>query len=100
MMMHRMGAECTLLTHFSQRYPKLPSMTDGSSSSSSSRPLGIAFDLMSVRFNQLTLLPILYPALRCLFPSEPNDDDDDDNVVNAVMAPDGDEDEDDTTTNE
>lgn len=58
----RMGARHTLLTHFSQRYAKLPRFNDNFADN-----VGIAFDNMRVRFDDLPLIPLLYPALRTLF---------------------------------
>jgi ribonuclease Z len=59
------GAYRTLLTHFSQRYPKIP-VIDASYSASTA----IAFDMMSVRLTDLAALPSLLPPLRSLFPAE------------------------------
>ena len=58
----RMGAWRVLLTHFSNRYPRLADL----------RQPGIeravpAFDLMDVPFSLLPSLPSLTPALACLF---------------------------------
>eukprot|EP01113_Clastostelium_recurvatum_P042256 TRINITY_DN6835_c2_g2_i1.p1 TRINITY_DN6835_c2_g2~~TRINITY_DN6835_c2_g2_i1.p1 ORF type:complete len:664 (+),score=198.65 TRINITY_DN6835_c2_g2_i1:98-1993(+) len=72
----RMGARHTILTHFSQRYPKVPRLASSSSSTSSGSlaavpGLSIAFDLMSVRFSRdLEALPRLLPALTLLFDHE------------------------------
>jgi len=52
----------TILTHFSQRYPKVP-VFDGSHTAR----ITVAFDLMSVDFANLTMLPRLLPAVRSLF---------------------------------
>jgi ribonuclease Z len=52
----------TILTHFSQRYPKIP-VFDGSYTERTS----VAFDLMSVDFANLPALPKLLPAVRSLF---------------------------------
>ncbi|KAL2916752.1 hypothetical protein HK105_203531 [Polyrhizophydium stewartii] len=88
----RMRAANVLLTHFSQRYPKLPnieSVLGGSDSSSDSddgkgyagdaRPtIGIAFDLMTVQMREFWKLPLVVPALQALFPAEPADSASDD----------------------
>jgi ribonuclease Z len=58
----RMGAKFTLLTHFSQRYAKLPRLN-----ASFTKDVGIAFDNMQVRLGELPLLPLMYPSLRCMF---------------------------------
>jgi ribonuclease Z len=56
------GAYRTLLTHFSQRYPKVP-VIDANFGGS----VGIAFDLMTVGPADLQRLPALVPALKALF---------------------------------
>ena len=55
-----MGAYCTVLTHFSQRYPKLPQglPEDGSCA------VFVAFDGMRLPLSLLPALPLLLPALR------------------------------------
>ncbi|KAF4520499.1 hypothetical protein B566_EDAN004750 [Ephemera danica] len=58
----KMNAKFTLLTHFSQRYAKIPLFNDKFSGT-----VGIAFDNMRVSLSQLPLLPLLYPALRTMF---------------------------------
>ena len=59
------GAYRTILTHFSQRYPKIP-IFDGTYTERTT----VAFDLMSVDFAGLTSLPKLLPAVRSLFESD------------------------------
>ena len=60
-----MSAWRVVLTHFSQRYPKLTDVrsanTDGAI---------IAFDMMRVPFSLLQELPKLTPALLCMFAAE------------------------------
>ncbi|CAN7992883.1 unnamed protein product [Ixodes hexagonus] len=58
----RMRARFTLLTHFSQRYAKLPLVSDRFHAS-----VGCAFDHMLVRPCDLPVLPLLFPALKSLF---------------------------------
>ncbi|XP_018570801.1 ribonuclease Z, mitochondrial [Anoplophora glabripennis] len=58
----RMNAKHILLTHFSQRYAKLPRFNDNFAEN-----VGIAFDNMQVRIDELPLVPHLYPALRLMF---------------------------------
>ncbi|GLV41872.1 Ribonuclease Z [Carabus blaptoides fortunei] len=58
----RMKAKHILLTHFSQRYAKLPRFNDNFAAN-----VGIAFDNMQVRLDELPLVPLLYPALRLMF---------------------------------
>jgi ribonuclease Z len=59
----RAGAFRTLLTHFSQRYPKTP-VIDASFEESTA----IAFDSMALNLADLAALPSMLPALRALFP--------------------------------
>ena len=55
-----------VLTHFSQRYPKIP----GVEALLKARNCVVAFDLMTVKFAHLNWLPKLIPALHCIFPEE------------------------------
>uniref|UniRef100_A0A1B6E0U4 Zinc phosphodiesterase ELAC protein 2 n=1 Tax=Clastoptera arizonana TaxID=38151 RepID=A0A1B6E0U4_9HEMI len=57
-----MNAKFTLLTHFSQRYSKLPRFNDIFSGN-----VGIAFDNMEVDLNSLQKLPLMYPVLKLMF---------------------------------
>ncbi|XP_017785544.1 PREDICTED: ribonuclease Z, mitochondrial isoform X2 [Nicrophorus vespilloides] len=57
-----MKARYVLLTHFSQRYAKLPRFNENFTEN-----IGIAFDNMQVKMDELPLVPILYPALKMLF---------------------------------
>ena len=60
----RMNAKFILLTHFSQRYSKMPHLpNDGLDLSK----VGIAYDNMQVSVSQLSLLPLLYPGLKLMF---------------------------------
>ncbi|KAJ3231292.1 hypothetical protein HDU81_003898 [Chytriomyces hyalinus] len=67
----RMNAKNLLLTHFSQRYPKLP-LLDASKMSSTaedgrSLAVGIAFDSMRVRLSEFNQLEPLYGPLNTLW---------------------------------
>ncbi|KRT80632.1 hypothetical protein AMK59_5821 [Oryctes borbonicus] len=57
-----MNAKYILLTHFSQRYAKLPRFNENFDDN-----IGIAFDNMHVKLSELPLLPLFYPALRLMF---------------------------------
>ncbi|XP_035207675.1 zinc phosphodiesterase ELAC protein 2-like [Stegodyphus dumicola] len=57
-----MKSKYTLLTHFSQRYAKVPVFSEKFHSY-----IGCAFDNMRVTPNELYILPLLIPALKCLF---------------------------------
>ena len=59
------GVYRTILTHFSQRYPKIPVFDDSYTSRTC-----IAFDMMSANLADLPLLPSLLPALKLLFKDE------------------------------
>lgn len=59
------GAYRVILTHFSQRYPKIP-VFDGTYMHKAC----IAFDLMSVNLADLPILPSVVPYLKLLFPDE------------------------------
>lgn len=59
------GAYRTILTHFSQRYPKVPVINEHFQDH-----VSIAFDLMSVRLTDLPRLPALVPAFKDLFDDE------------------------------
>lgn len=90
---HEMGAQHTLLTHFSARYPKLPVLKVAGSSQSNlsngdpvadsaaaaaevaelaGRTLFVAYDLMRVTGRDLSQLPSLLPALHTLFAEDAN----------------------------
>ena len=56
------GAYSVHLTHFSQRYPKIPVFDD-----SYTDRTAIAFDLMSVNIADVHFLPKLLPSLKFLF---------------------------------
>jgi len=73
------GAYRTLLTHFSQRYPKIPVIDDTFATHT-----GIAFDMMRLNLADLPALPALVPALRAVFPANAaGDAGDDDPVLSA-----------------
>ncbi|XP_056405426.1 zinc phosphodiesterase ELAC protein 2 [Hyla sarda] len=57
-----MNAEFMMLNHFSQRYAKLPLMSDAFSSK-----VGISFDHMRIRLSDLQTLPKLMGPLKALF---------------------------------
>ncbi|KAH9268341.1 hypothetical protein BASA84_000255 [Batrachochytrium salamandrivorans] len=70
---HAMNADHILLTHFSQRYPKMPNIEaspNGTVISEKTPIVGIAFDLMRITFKDFWKLPLMVPALKRLFPSE------------------------------
>ncbi|XP_050598344.1 ribonuclease Z, mitochondrial isoform X1 [Bombus affinis] len=56
-----MSAKFILLTHFSQRYSKIPFIPDNEAN------VGIAYDNMEFRLPQLSLLPLFYPCIKVMF---------------------------------
>ncbi|XP_071814557.1 zinc phosphodiesterase ELAC protein 2-like [Apostichopus japonicus] len=58
----RMNARFIILTHFSQRYPKMPLLPDGVSGK-----VGIAFDFMRFSLSEVSMLPRFMPTLKHLF---------------------------------
>ncbi|KAG5184962.1 beta-lactamase-like protein [Tribonema minus] len=71
----RMGAHRTILTHFSQRYPKLPVLPPSCYGADATAL--IAFDYMRVPLPALSWLPQMLPALQCMFPAVEEKDDND-----------------------
>lgn len=61
----KMNAKFVLLTHFSQRYPKIP--VDKVELTRHSNKTGVAFDCMSVRLGDLNKLPRQLPFIRDIF---------------------------------
>ncbi|MFS8000146.1 putative ribonuclease Z [Helianthus anomalus] len=74
------GAYRIILTHFSQRYPKIPVFDD----ESHMHKTCIAFDMMSVNFADLHVLPRVLPYLKLLFKNETNVDECEDAVTLAA----------------
>ncbi|KAG8379983.1 hypothetical protein BUALT_Bualt07G0146400 [Buddleja alternifolia] len=74
------GAYRIILTHFSQRYPKIPVFEE-----SHMHKTCIAFDMMSVNLADIHVLPKVLPHLKLLFKNEMIVDESDDvNLVTAV----------------
>lgn len=69
-----------ILTHFSQRYPKIPVFDE-----THMHKTCIAFDMMSINIADLSVLPKVLPHLKLLFRNEMVVDESDD-VVDAVTA--------------
>lgn len=74
------GAYRIILTHFSQRYPKIPVFDDAHMHKTC-----IAFDLMTVNIADLPVLPRVLPYLKLLFRNEMSVDELDD-VISASLA--------------
>ncbi|XP_014276351.1 ribonuclease Z, mitochondrial isoform X1 [Halyomorpha halys] len=62
----KMNAKHIILTHFSQRYAKLPRIVGNDLGNN----VGVAFDNMKVRFCDLPKLKLLYPSLKLIFHEE------------------------------
>ncbi|KAF9159871.1 Zinc phosphodiesterase ELAC protein 2 [Actinomortierella ambigua] len=69
-----MRAQFTLLTHFSQRYPKIPrfdyqsrQIAVNADNPQAKMPVGLCFDLMSVKLGEIPVLPKFLPALEALY---------------------------------
>ncbi|KAJ3186448.1 hypothetical protein HDU85_007267 [Gaertneriomyces sp. JEL0708] len=73
----RMNAKWIILTHFSQRVPKLPKLNlDPFPSDIRARMqkcVGVAFDLMSLKVGQLRRMAMYFPALEKLYPARLED---------------------------
>jgi len=67
----KMNATYTLLTHFSQRYPKIPVFTDAHNQ------VGISFDMMRVKIKDLPTLPKYVKALQTLYKDTDKDETED-----------------------
>ncbi|CAB3253825.1 unnamed protein product [Arctia plantaginis] len=61
----RMNARFTVLTHFSQRYARLPRLN--ANILNNNNTVGIAFDNMQITMNDLELLPHMYAPLQLMF---------------------------------
>ncbi|KTW28939.1 hypothetical protein T552_01567 [Pneumocystis carinii B80] len=66
----KMNANFTLLTHFSQRYPKIPNFIINDNNTQNT--LGIAFDGMQIQFSDLWKLPYYSNALKVLYSDDIN----------------------------
>lgn len=60
-----MEAGFTILTHFSQRYGKLPLANIDKVLRQDA--VGLAFDNMRISPSQLNRLPLMYDALKCMY---------------------------------
>jgi ribonuclease Z len=64
----QMDAKTTVLTHFSQRYPKLPDVAVNGTTSEEESAVIFAFDYMKLTPGNLVAASKLTPALRLLYP--------------------------------
>lgn len=75
------GAYRIILTHFSQRYPKIPIFDE-----THMHKTCIAFDMMSINIADLPVLPKVLPYLKLLFKNEMIVEECEDIVDDAVEA--------------
>jgi len=70
----RMGADHVLLTHFSQKWHKVPEFVLDWSQHKHDKEkygnVGIAFDRMRVKIGEMWKLPLMYPAFEAMYASE------------------------------
>lgn len=64
----RMGVKACILTHFSQRYPRIAPLLD--QDSYLPFPVAFAFDFMKIRPDNIKIASMLTPALRLLYPED------------------------------
>ncbi|KAL9541305.1 hypothetical protein PS6_010359 [Mucor atramentarius] len=76
-----MNAKFTLLNHFSQRYPKLPILSEEQSN------VCFSFDLMSIPMKQIPLLPKFTNAIQLAFKDEEAEEDKDTEMIAADKKP-------------
>lgn len=72
------GAYRTILTHFSQRYPKIPVLPDSAGERSR---IAIAFDLMSINLAELEKLPLTVEPCMYIFEEEAAEVDADEDLI-------------------
>jgi ribonuclease Z len=65
-----MGAWRTVLTHFSQRYPRVPLLDMATVRNLELGRAAVAFDLMRINFADLASLPQVMPAVVAAFPED------------------------------
>lgn len=67
----RMNAKHVVLTHFSQRYPKIPELGENLNGQS----VTVAFDMMRCKVGHLQRMKVFLPALRQLYAGDKDEDD-------------------------
>ena len=87
-----MQAKNTILTHFSQRYPKIPPIPEADRSIDGQdknhnppTPIVFAFDFMTLSKTNIHLASKLTEALRLLYPPEGEDATDDEQGENELL---------------
>ena len=79
-----MQAKAVVLTHFSQRYPKVPPLPSKPKGESDA-PVIFAFDFAVLTPQTLTTASKITPALRLLFPDENDDDEGEASTAKAAL---------------
>ena len=83
----RMNAKSVILTHFSQRFPKIPPVSQRTTQDPRGEvPVIFAFDYMRVTPRNLLAASMITPALRLLYPEELTMDDPDDLETTAMTV--------------
>lgn len=82
----RMGAYRTVLTHFSQRYPRSPPI-EGTGTGAA--PPILAFDFMHLAFRDLLWAPVVTSSLSVAFPAEEEEEDDEEESKELPVAAEG-----------
>ncbi|GAV77562.1 Lactamase_B_2 domain-containing protein/Lactamase_B_4 domain-containing protein [Cephalotus follicularis] len=77
----KVGAYRIILTHFSQRYPKVPVFDE-----KHMHKTCIAFDMMSINIADLPVLPKILPYIKLLFRNEMIEDDESDDIVGDILS--------------
>jgi ribonuclease Z len=80
---HDMMAKAVVLTHFSQRYPRIPPM---SASEQGSIPIVFAFDYMRLTPSTLLAASKLTPSLRLLYPEDDEAEKATNEKANAILS--------------
>ena len=81
----QMKAKALILTHFSQRYPKIPPLANGFLSCNGV-PIIFAFDFIKITPENLQVASMLTPALRLLYPEDDDTNENDGNEVVEAMT--------------
>ena len=83
---HEMGARNILLTHFSQRYPKMArsslfALNDQDRADENNVPIALAFDLVTYPLSQFSKIQGYTPAMEALFAADTEAEDDEQSVA-------------------
>ena len=82
-----MKAKSVVLTHFSQRFPKIPPLPKNDDSASISQiPIVFAFDYMKLTHQNLVAASNITPALRLLYPEDTTTEEDEE-IQDALGTP-------------